>query len=65
MEGCSKSNLSKMEQSEFSKLINDKTAVIKPADKKVGVAAILFVKHHNASIYMMLAYTCSLILAYT
>ena len=30
---CSKNNLSKMEQSELSKLISDRTMIIKPADK--------------------------------
>ena len=33
-ETCSKNNLSKMEQSEYSKLISDMTIVIKPADEE-------------------------------
>ena len=33
MEAKSKSNLSNMEQKELSKLSNNETAVIKPADK--------------------------------
>ena len=33
MDISSKNNLSKTEQSQLSKLINDKTIIIKPADK--------------------------------
>lgn len=35
MELCSKNNLSKMKQSEFPKIISDRTIVIKLADKGV------------------------------
>ena len=38
MDICSKNNISKMEQSELSELINDGTIIIKPADK--GGAAV-------------------------
>ena len=37
METKSKSNLSNMEQKELSKLSNDETIVIKPADKEVAL----------------------------
>ena len=39
METKCKSNISNMEQKEFSKLNNDETIVIKPADKR-GVVVI-------------------------
>ena len=42
----SKNNLSKMEQSELSKLINDRTIIIKPANKG-GRAVILSTEHYK------------------
>ena len=33
MDICSEKNLSKMEQLDLSKLINDRTIIIRPADK--------------------------------
>ena len=46
MDICSENNFSKMKQWELSKLINDRTMNIKPADKE-GRAVILFTEHCN------------------
>ena len=40
METKSKSNISNIEQKELSKLINEKTIVIKPADKCMNVVIL-------------------------
>ena len=45
MDISSKNNLSKTEQSELSKLINDKTIIIKPADKG-GAVVVLSIEHY-------------------
>ena len=44
MDMSSKNNLSKTEQSELPKLINDKSITIKPADKG-GAVVVLSTKH--------------------
>ena len=44
MDICSKNNLSKMEQSELLKLVNDRTIIIKPADKG-GTVVVLSTEH--------------------
>ena len=49
MDISSKNNLSKTEQSELSKLINDKTIIIKPADKG-GAAVVLSTEHYKTMI---------------
>ena len=49
METKSKSNLSNMEQKDFLKLSNDKTIVIKPADKG-GAVVILSTGHYQSMI---------------
>ena len=49
MDISSKSNLSKTEQSELSKLINDKTIIIKPADKG-GAVVVLSTEHYKTMI---------------
>ena len=49
MDLSSKNNLSKTEQSELSKLINDKTIIIKPADKG-GAVVILSTEHYKTMI---------------
>ena len=50
METESKSNFSNMEQKELSKLSNDKTIVIKPADKGGAVLILSTLpKHDNAT----------------
>ena len=46
MEICSKNNLSKMKQSELSKLIKDRTIITKPADKRCA-AVILSTEHYK------------------
>ena len=59
---CSKNNLSKMEQSELPKLINDRTIIIKPADKGGAVEVpstehykIMIMQHlHDAGTYKIL-----------
>ena len=50
METCSENNLSKMEQSEFSKLINYRTIVIRLAEK--GVAAVILSAGHGKNMIM-------------
>ena len=49
MEATCKSNLSNMEQKKLSKLTNDETIVIKPADKG-GAVAILSTGHQQSMI---------------
>ena len=49
MDISSKNNLSKTEQSELSKLINDKTIIIKPADKG-GAVVVLSTEHYKTMI---------------
>ena len=44
-----KNNLSKMKQSELSKLINDSTITIKPVDKR-GAEVILSTEHYKTMI---------------
>ena len=46
----SKNNLSKTEQSELSKLINDKTIIIKPTDK--GSAVVVLCTEHYKTMIM-------------
>ena len=46
MDICSKNNLSKVEQSELPKLINDRTIIIKPADKG-GAVVVLSTEHYK------------------
>ena len=53
MDISSKNNLSKTEQSELSKLINDKTIIIKPADKGGGgggAVVVLSTEHYKTMI---------------
>ena len=50
MDICSKNNPSKTEQSKLSKLINDRTIIIKPADK--GGAEVVLSAEHYKSIIM-------------
>ena len=49
MDICSKNNLSKIEQSELSKLINGRTIIIKPADKG-GTVVVLPTEHYKTMI---------------
>ena len=49
MEICSKNNLSKMKQSELSKLIKDRTIITKPADKRCA-KVILSTEHYKTMI---------------
>ena len=49
MEATSRSNLSNMKQKELSKLSNDETIVIKPADKRRAVV-ILSTSHNQSMI---------------
>ena len=49
METIFKSNLSNMEQKELSKLANDESIVIKPADK-VGAVVLLSTGHYQSMI---------------
>ena len=49
MDVSSKNNLSKTEQSELSKLINDKTIIIKPAEKG-GAVVVLSTEHYKTMI---------------
>ena len=49
MDTSFKTNLSKTEQSELSKLINDKTIIIKPADKGDAVV-VLSTEHYKTMI---------------
>ena len=49
METKTKSNLSNMEQNELSKLSNDETIVVKPADKG-GAVVILSTGHYQSMI---------------
>ena len=49
MDICSKNNLSKIEHSELSKLINDRTIIIKPADKGNAVV-VLSTEHYKTMI---------------
>ena len=49
MEAKSKSNFSNMEQKELSKLINDKTIAVKPANKEEAVL-ILSTGHYQSMI---------------
>ena len=50
MDMRSKNNLSKVEQSELSKLIKDRTIIIKPADK--GCAAVILSSEHYKTMIM-------------
>ena len=62
MDICSKSRLSKVEQSELSKLIKDMTIIIKPVDM-AGVV-VLSTEHYKAMIpqhFVILAHTKNLI----
>ena len=43
---CPKNNLSKMEQSELPKLVNNRTIIIKPADKG-GAVVVPFTEHYK------------------
>ena len=54
MDMSSKNNLSQTEQSELSKLINDKAIIIKPADKGGGrgVAAVVLSTEHYKTMIM-------------
>ena len=54
MDTKSKSDLSYMEQKELSKLINDETIVIKPADKGGGIM-ILLTGHYQSMIVQHLS----------
>ena len=47
---CSKNNLSKMEQSEWPKFINDRTIIIKPAD--IGGTTVIFSTEHFKTMIM-------------
>ena len=53
MEAKSKSNFSNMEQKELSKLINDKTIAVKPANKEEAVV-ILSTGHYQSMIIHLL-----------
>ena len=55
MDIFSKNNLSKMEQSELSKLINDKTIILKPADKR-GAVVVISTEHYKTMIMQQLDY---------
>ena len=54
METKSRSNLSNMKQKELSKLSNDETIVIKPADKRRAVV-ILSTSHNQSMIIQHLS----------
>ena len=63
MDICSKSRLSKVEQSEPSKLIKDMTIIIKPEDM-AGAVVVLSTEHYKAMItqhFVFLAHTRNLI----
>ena len=51
MEAKSKSNFSNMKQKELSKLINDKTIAVKPANKEevVLILSTVLPKHDNTT----------------
>ena len=50
MDKCSKNNFFKREQSELSKLINDRTIIITPADRGEGAVVVLSTKHYKTMI---------------